>query len=92
MTFNAGCPKLLAMKATILSNEVPVRHSVRPDVGLEFLTISCPDGWDDVKKLTKKVLSFDGRKFTFCGWNSDSLECYFNRPLSGEVLTAKIGA
>lgn len=80
------------MKATILSDEVAVRHSVRPDVGREFLTISCPNGWDDVKKLTKKVLSFDGRKFTFTGWCSDKNECFFCRPLSGEVVTAKIGA
>ena len=80
------------MKATILANEIAVRHSVRPDVGREFLTVACPNGWDDVKKLTKKVLSFNGRRFTFTGWNSDSCECYFARPLVGEILTAKIGA
>lgn len=78
------------MKAIILPNEIAVRHSVRPDVNLEFLTIDCPAGWDDVKKLTKKVLAFDGRKFTFCGWNSDRNECYFNRPLSGEAHFATI--
>lgn len=80
------------MKAAILPNEVPVSHSVCPDVNREFLTISCPDGWSDVKKLTKKVLTFDGRKFTFTGWNSDRNECFFCRPINGEVLTAKIGA
>jgi len=78
------------MKAQILPNEVAVRHSVRPDVDREFLTIDCHNGWDDVKKLTKKVLTFEGRKFTFTGWNSDSCECYFARSLSSEVLTAKI--
>ena len=83
---------LCPMKTIVLTNEVPVRHSIRPDVGREFLAIDCPRGWDDVKKLTKKVLSYEGRKFTFTGWNSDSNECYFFRPLDGSVMTARISA
>ena len=78
------------MKATILQNEIQVRHSVRPDVGREFLTIDCPAGWDDVKKLTKKVLKFEGRKFIFCGWNSDRNECFFFKSLTSEVQTATL--
>jgi len=78
------------MKATIVPNEIEVRHSVRPDVGREFLTFDVPNGWDDVKKICKKVLLFDGRKFTFSGWNSDGNYCCFFRPLAGEPQTAKI--
>jgi hypothetical protein len=73
------------MTATINTNEIPVKHSVCADVNLEFLTIDVPNGWDDVKKISKKVLTFEGRKFTFCGWNSDSLECYFNKPIGRDA-------
>ena len=76
--------------AQILSNEIPVRHSVRPDVGREFLTIDCPEGWDDVKKVCHKVLAYDGRKFTFTGWNSDRNEAFFARSLSNDPATATI--
>lgn len=76
--------------ATFSNNEIPVRYSYKTDVGLEFLTISVPNGWDDVKKLTKKVLTFEGKKFTFCGWNSDRNECFFNKPINGENQIAKI--
>jgi len=81
---------LLNMKATILPNEISVAHSVRRETGREFLTIDCPNGWDDVKKLTKKVLMFDDRKFVFSGWNSDRNVCFFCRMLNGETFTAKI--
>ena len=80
------------MKATISPNEVSVVYSYRPDVQREFLTIDVPNGWDDVKKLTKKVLTYDGRKFTFTGWNSDDLKCYFARSLcDSSSVTATIG-
>lgn len=69
------------MKATTSQNEIPVEYSNRPDVGFEYLIINVPEGWDDVKRLTKKVLTYDGRKFTFSGWNSDTLKCYFSRRL-----------
>lgn len=52
------------MKATIAPNEIKVEYSIRPDVGREFLTIDI-EGWDDVKKLVKKVLVHEGKKFTF---------------------------
>ena len=79
------------MKASISPTEIPISsHSIRSDVGREFLTISCPDGWDDVKKLTKKVLTYDGRKFTFAGWNSDRNECFFARDINQDPPIAKI--
>lgn len=77
------------MKATIAPLEIAVKHSVRPDVGREFLSFPI-DGWDEVKKLTKKVLLFEGRKFTFSCWNSDRMECVFVRGLDADAPTAKI--
>lgn len=73
------------MIITIDTNETPARHSVRPDVGREFLTLSVPNGWDDVKKICKRVLTYEGRKFLFTGWNSDRNECFFARGLNGNV-------
>lgn len=78
------------MIATISKNEVPVKHSIRPDVGREFLTVDCPNGWDDVKKLTKKVLEYQGFKYTFTGWNSDRNDCYFSRPIGSSAPVARI--
>jgi hypothetical protein len=77
------------MKKATITQEISVRHSIRPDVRREFLEIDV-DGWDEVKKLTKKVLKFDGKDFVFSGWNSDSNHCYFFRPLEGSVKTARI--
>jgi hypothetical protein len=71
--------------ATVSPNEIKVRHSVRTDVGREFLTIDVPNGWDDVKKITHKVLTYEGRKFVFTGWNSDRNECFFFRMLNESV-------
>lgn len=77
------------MKATVIPNEIAVEYSIRPDVGREFLSFSI-EGWDEVKKLVKKVLLFDNKKFTFTGWNSDDNKCYFAKPIENEPLTAKI--
>ena len=73
------------MNATISPNEINVVYSNRQDVGREYLTVDVPNGWDDVKKLTKKVLRYDGKTFAFTGWNSDTLKCYFVR--TSEVAT-----
>ena len=78
------------MNATISQNEIPVQYSSRPDVGRDYLEISSPDGWSDVKKLTKKVLIYDGRRFTFTGWNSDRNVCYFCAPCGGSQPVARI--
>ncbi len=76
------------MKATIAPLEISVTHTVRPDVGREFLRFDIT-GWDEVKKLTKKVLTFEGRKFVFSGWNSEGNYCCFYRMLDGSTTTAK---
>jgi hypothetical protein len=78
-------------KASISSHEIKVEHSIRPDVGREFLTLDV-EGWDDVRKLTKKVLVFGGKKFTFSGWNSDTNQCFFAKPLHGEAHFAQISS
>ena len=75
------------MKATISPNEIAVVYSNRAEINREFLTIDVPNGWDDVAKLTKKVLRYDGKTFVFTGWNSDSLKCFFVR--SNEIATIK---
>jgi hypothetical protein len=72
------------MKAKINSNEIEVRHSIRPDVGREFLTVQVPNGWDDCKKISNKVLTFEGRRFIWSGWNSDRNEAFFFKPLESE--------
>ena len=78
------------MKATIAEKEIAVQYSIRLDVGREFLAFDIPNGWDDVKKMTHKVLVYEGKKFTFSGWNSDDNKCYFTKPIHSEVSTAKI--
>jgi len=77
------------MKATIVPNEIKVEHNIRPDVGREFLTFDV-EGWDEVQKLSKKVLVFNDKKFTFSGWNSDNNQCFFAKPLDFEASFAKI--
>lgn len=74
-------------KAQVLPKEIAVTHSIRPDVQREFLSFSIA-GWEEVAPLTKKVLLYEGKKFTFSGWNSERNECYFFKPLNEEVQTA----
>lgn len=76
------------MNATISPTEFAVKHAVRPDVQREFISFDI-SGWDEVKKLTKKVLLYDGRKFTFSCWNSDRMEIVFYRMLTGDAPTAQ---
>jgi len=78
------------MNATIALNEIPVQYSIRQDVGREFLTINIENGWDDVKKLTNKVLLFENKKFTFTGWCSDTNKCFFAKPIDKDANSAKI--
>jgi hypothetical protein len=77
------------MKATILPDEIAIQYSLRPDVQREYLSFSI-SGWDEVKKLVKKVLLYDGRKFVFSCWNSDRMEIIFYRMLDNSTKTAKI--
>jgi hypothetical protein len=71
--------------ATLAPDEIEVIASVRPEVNRKFLTIEVPNGWDDVKKLCKKVLVYGGERYTFSGWNSDTLKCFFVRPITSTV-------
>lgn len=61
--------------ATIASNELPAVPSTRDNQ--HWLTVPCPNGWDDVRRITDKVLRFASRSYTFRGWNSDRNEAYF---------------
>jgi len=78
------------MNATVIENEIPVQHSIRSDVGREFLTIDIEDGWNSVKKLTNKVLMFQNKRFTFTGWCSDTNKCFFAKPIDRDAYSAKI--
>ena len=77
------------MKVTILPDEIAIQYSFRPDVQREFLSFSI-SGWDEVKKLVKKVLLYDDRKFVFSCWNSDRMEIIFYRMLDNSTKTAKL--
>lgn len=63
------------MKATVAPELISVIPSTRGEE--HWLTISVPNGWDDVKKICKKVLKFEGRTYVFRGWNSDRNDCMF---------------
>ena len=77
-------PYSLIMQTTLtaeITNLVPILKVQKVDEGKPFestwITISIPNGWDDCKKLTKKVLEFEGVNFVWRSWNSDKNECYF---------------
>lgn len=70
------------MIATVSSNKIAVEHSVCHESQSEYLTVNVPNGWDDVRKIMNKVLTFNNRDFTFSGWNSDRNQAYFVRKLS----------
>lgn len=67
-----GQAALQTNNMTISKNKIAVK-----DYTAGCLIVSVPNGWDDVKNLTSKVLGFDGKDFTFRGWNSDRDEAYF---------------
>jgi hypothetical protein len=75
---------LATATATVNANEIPVTHTIFENK--EFLKFSIT-GWDEVKRLTKKVLIFEGRRFTFSCWNSDDMYCIFSRPTTGAEPT-----
>lgn len=74
--------------AKVVPDAVPVFYSKCDN--MEYLTFSVPNGWDDIKPMVNKVLRFEGKDFTFSGWNSDKNLCYFRRPLFGTRNIAKI--
>lgn len=63
--------------AKIETSLIAVTPITRADDGSRWLRIDVPNGWDDVKKLTKRVLSFEGRTYIFSCWNSDTYTCTF---------------
>jgi hypothetical protein len=64
------------MKASISEDLIPVRPNDRGGMG-KWLTVDVPNGWDDVRKICKKILQFEGRNYAFRGWNSDRNEAFF---------------
>lgn len=69
--------------ATVVKDALPVLAVEGMD--REMIRVSIPGGYDDVKKYSKLVLAFEGRHYTFTGWNSDTLEAYFKT--GGAVAT-----
>ena len=72
--------------ATIETNLIPISRVIQDGWGTH-LTIDVPNGWDDCKKLTKKILSFDGKKFCWVGWDSDRNECFFRETTNVATIT-----
>ncbi len=70
------------MNATIEKDLIPIQRVIRGNEsgsgdGRSWLEIAIPNGWDDCKHLTNKVLSHNGEKFVWRSWNSDRNVCYF---------------
>ena len=68
--------------AVVVANALPIVNMYPLNVAPEHadhITLSVPNGWDDVKTLSRKVLEYAGNTFTFTGWNSDTNEIYFKR-------------
>ena len=76
--------------ADIAKNKISVGYSIMPDDNHEFLTVNVPNGWADVRKLTGKVLTYEGRDFAWTGWNSDSNQAYWARNITGPSNVATI--
>ena len=53
--------------AELAKNKISVGYSIMPDDNQEFLTVNVPNGWADVRKLTGKVLTYEGRDFAWTG-------------------------
>ena len=62
--------------ATIETNLIAVEPTT-DESGHKWLKIQVPNGWDDCKKLTKKVLKYNGETYVWRSWNSDYNYCYF---------------
>lgn len=58
-------------QASFIPNTVPATFDG------EALIVPCPAGWDDVSAICDRVLEFEGRTFTFTGWNSERSVAYF---------------
>jgi AAA+ superfamily predicted ATPase len=72
--------------ATVMNNAIPVKY-VNNDNGVSWITVDAPNGWDDVKKICKKVLVFDGKPHKFTGWNSDRNVAFFKQSNQYAVIS-----
>lgn len=66
-------------EATFTKEVVPVTDKGQHD-GRWWLEIAIPNGWDDVKKHTKKILEYQGREYGWSCWNSDRMVSVFVSP------------
>lgn len=73
------------LNVTIDQQEIKAEYRVSTD-GRGWLYLSVPNGWDDVDKIRNKVLTYDGRKFLFSGWNSDRNDCFFKEELKESAV------
>lgn len=64
-------------RARIVPDSIAVVLAEVDPAGVRWLTVGVPNGWDDVKPLTSRVLEFEGRQYGFSGWNSDRNVAYF---------------
>lgn len=64
-------------RARIVPESLAVLSADVDPSGVRWLTVGVPNGWDDVRPLTGRVLSFEGREYGFTGWNSDRNVAYF---------------
>jgi len=64
-------------RARIVPESLAVMNAEVDLSGAYWLTVGAPNGWDDVKPLTSRVLEFEGRQYGFTGWNSDRNVAYF---------------
>jgi len=70
------------MNATVIPNEIPIlrHHTDKDGTGWLYIKIEDQDGdggWTDVKRNYRKVLEFEGRKYTWSCWNSDDMYSVF---------------
>jgi len=63
------------MHAKLETTLIPITPITRD--GEHWLQIRIPNGWDDVKKISNRVLSFEGRTYVFMSWSSDTYLCHF---------------
>lgn len=77
------------MSITIDPKELKASHRV-DDSGRSWLYIDIPNGWDDVKKIKDKVLTYGGKKFLWSCWNSDALYCVFREAQGDGLVVARI--
>lgn len=79
--YQPACLALVDAPAAVVPDAVSVLSATVDPTGAHWITVSVPDGWDDVRPLTARVLSFEGQEYVFTGWNSDRNVAYFRTGL-----------